>query len=199
MYDTSDTGNYGHNVHFWFGGEGGHDNQAGYDFDKNVFFLQNDSNAFKRTEVPYELSFGEWHQLMFKVSAPGQGNDHKNDNWVKIYIDGEEVLSYSNYYDTAYYLPTPEEGDKKDYCIIRDFGVAADIDNFGIATLDYDTKEIADISGDGKISTKDVKLLKLYFVDKVELSWLEEQRADIDGNGSVNTGDLIALKALMIS
>ncbi len=193
LFDTDATEGYGHGVWFWFGGDSGIANEAGYDFEKNEFFVRpSGSAAYEEIRAAAKISKDTWHQLMFKVYAPGEESE---ENWMKIYLDGEEVLVFDEWYDTTYYLPTTQN-----FCIIRDFGVAADIDNFAVGSIDLELtakRNVGDLTGDTKITTKDLKVLKLALAGKYTLNAAEETAADINGDGKINLDDLAAMKRLL--
>ena len=192
LFDDDGSNSYGHGVWFWVGGDSGIGNEIGYDFDNNVFFARPwNSSAYTPVTVAYELSQNEWHHLEFVVNALGEDAD---ENYAKIFVDGEEVLSFDDWFDTAYYLPTPQS-----FCIIRDFGVTADIDNFLIGSYDLNyTAELADINGDGKINTKDLKLMKLAIASVIEFNEIQSICADLNRDGKVNTQDLAKLKRVLL-
>jgi len=191
-FDDNDTGSYGHTVFFWFGGQGGINNEAGYDADNHQFFIRawNTTTAYDEVTEPYLLTEGEWYNIMFKVYAPENGTDY-----VKIFVNGEEVIHLTGA-DVADYVSSPSG---IDFSILRDFGVTADIDNFVIGTADlaFEAEAVTpgDINGDGKITTKDLKLLKLIIAGGYVPTDAEYAAADFDGNGSVTAADLAAMKA----
>ncbi len=192
-FDTNDTEGYGHGAWFWFGGDSGTANEAGYDFDRGVFFVRPwNSNAYGEITSSVKISKNTWHHVEFKVNALGPDYD---DNWMKIVLDGEEVLVFDDWYDTSAYLPTSQN-----FCILRDFGVEADIDNFAIGSYDLTLEakgNLGDLTGDTRVTTKDLKLMKLALAGKVTLSAAAEKAADINGDGLFTIADLAAMKALL--
>ena len=193
LFDSNDTNSYGHGVWFWFGGDSGIGNEAGYDFDAGEFFVRPwNSTAYGEIRAAAKISKDTWHHLEFRVYAPGEQSD---DNWMKFILDGEEVLVFDDWYSTAYYLPT-----QQGFCIIRDFGVAADIDNFAIGTYDLALeakRNVGDLTGDTLITTKDLKVMKLALAGKIVLTAAEEAAADINGDGLFTIADLGAMKRLL--
>ena len=192
-WDDDGTDSYGHGVWFWYGGDSGIGNEIGYDFDNQCFFARPwNSNAYTPITTPYEFTDG-WHNIAFKVNALGEDAD---ENYAKIYVDGIEVLSFDEWFDTAYYLPTPQE-----FCVIRDFGVEAEIDNFAIGTLDLPLPEPpvepgdGDIDGNGALNIKDLRLMKNIISGAYDDYTPEEKAAaDMNGDGKVNLLDLKVMK-----
>jgi hypothetical protein len=198
-FDTNDTEGYGHTAYFWFGGSSGIANEAGYDFDRGVFFVRPfNSTAYAEKTASVNISRDEWHHLEFKVNAIKDADEV----WMKLILDGKEVFVWGldeegdEWYDTNSNLPTEQS-----FCILRDFGVEADIDNFAVGSLDLDLgathHDFADLTGDGRITTKDLKLMKLALADKITLNWAQIQAADINGDGLFTIQDLAAMKQLL--
>ncbi len=192
-FDTNDTEGYGHGVWFWFGGDSGIGNEAGYDFDRGVFFVRPwNSTAYSEYTAAVKISKDTWHHLEFKVYAPGEESE---ENWMKFILDGEEVLVFDEWFETTYYLPTQQS-----FCIIRDFGVEADIDNFAIGSIDLQLEakiNVGDLTGDTRITTKDLKLMKLALAGKIILTPAQEAAADVNGDGLFTIADLAAMKLLL--
>lgn len=201
-YDTKTTANpaadggYGHSFYFWFGGSTGYANRASLDFDTNTAYIMSDNGAFATVSAPIDLDDGEWHNIVFRCRATNDEDfDNEDYGYATIEIDGEVVVSIEGE-DAYWYL-----GENMGYIIIRDFGVACQIDNLTFGshnmTIAFESKTVAgDINGDGKAAVSDLLLLRKIIANGNQYG-LDLAACDLNGDGVLNAADVAALKKIL--
>lgn len=205
IHDTNDTVGYGHKVYFWFGGQTGIGNEAGYDFEKGCFYIKPASGStYDAIENYIDFPMNEWHRIKFEFNAPGEDAfyDNEENSYCAIYVDGEEVVKFSTsvdpWDDTALYeLPTEQK-----LVIVRTFGVNAQVDNYVLGSADFawvEEEEIlrGDANGDGRINLADSRILRMALLDVITYDDIYFDGADVDGNGRLNTRDALLLKMII--
>jgi len=201
-FDTGDTASYGHKVYFWFGGDSGMANEAGYDFDEGCFFIRPAGGAL--TYVPYEekvdLVPGEWYTLKFTFVAPGEDAyfEEGEISYCSFELNGEEVIRFADEYDAACELETSAK-----YIILRTFGVEAYVDNYAVGSADFawvEEEEVlyGDVNGDGKISVRDLLFIKKYIAGVISADDIAADLADINADGEIDAKDALALKKILV-
>lgn len=196
-FDNNDTSSRGHTTYFWFGGQDGMSMRAGYDFDKGVFYIRAENGTNYVEEVPYELEAGKWYNLTFRVYAPGEDAYWDNDelSWCSIEINGETVIIFDTE-DAVYDLPFPGSDD---FTIIWTFGVMADIDNFAVGSHDFKWISDGDISGDGKVTVRDLLLLKQIIAGTINPTVdYDSAKLDVNNDGKVTAADVTALRSKLM-
>ncbi len=208
IHDTNDVieNKYGHKVYFWFGGEGGLKNEAGYDFDKGCFYIKPASGgSYDAIEYYVDFPMNEWHTIKFEFNAPGEEAFYVDgiNTYCAIYVDGEEMVKFSTdieeWDDTALYeLPTSAK-----FVIIRTFGVNAEVDNYVLGSADFawveeETILYGDLNDDGKVNMRDNLLMRQLIIGLVDGNDVNINAADINGDGKINTLDSKAFKAILL-
>ncbi len=205
LMETSDSENYGHNMHFWFGGSSIINNWAGYDFENQEFFIKaSEGEPYIPVTAPYEIEAGKWYNLTFKYYS----NTDTFEAWCAIYINGEQVIIFDDI-DAAYELPY-DASRATAPVLFRIFGADITFDNYVIGDADFEwinfrtpeNEEIivtpGDLNGDGTPDAKDSILLKKLLVGAIELADVNGLNADVNGDGVINAKDSRALKVILL-
>ncbi len=201
-YETGDTdklisdGGYGHSLYFWFGGSSGYANRAGIDFDTNTAFILSDNKAFGTVSAPVDLDDGEWHDIVFRCRTTTDDDfDVEDYGYATIEVDGEVIVTIDG--EDAYW----NLGENMGLIIMRNFGVAGQIDNLTLGspdmTVKFESKAVAgDINGDGKAAVSDLLLLRKIIANGNQYG-LDLAACDLNGDSVLNAADVAALKKIL--
>ncbi len=205
LMETTDSENYGHNMHFWFGGSSIINNWAGYDFENQEFFIKaNSGEPYAPIYAPYEIEAGKWYNLTFKYYS----NTDTFEAWCAIYINGEQVIIFDDI-DAAYELPY-DASRATAPVLFRIFGADISFDNYVIGDADFEwinfrtpeNEEIivtpGDLSGDGLVNAQDSMLIKKILIGAISLEDVNALNADANGDGVVNAKDSRAIKEIIL-
>lgn len=197
-HDTNDTPNYGHNIHFWFGGTDGIHNMAGYDFDTGAFYFKpSNGSSYDALTAAYTLEEDTWYNITFRYYSDDYGW-----SWAALEVNGEEILRFDDD-NSMFELPYVVDSFP---VLMRTFGVEYDVTNFVIGDADFawtnfrtpvteDPVTPGDVDENGKINTRDLLLLKRYIADEESVTGtFNVANADYTQDGRINTRDLASLK-----
>ncbi len=202
-FDTNDTTSYGHRFNFWFGGSNGISLEAGYDADAKALFLRNEKSygatGIDNFSIPFEMVVGESYNFQIRYDTARVDEYYAgvyflvNGAVVASWVDNGDAFDASASYDLPY--SNSELGE----VIIRNFGIAMDIDNLVIGDKDFawNRTYAGDLDGDYTITTNDALLMRKTLA-KIDVDALTS-RMDANGDGAINALDQLTIRKALLA
>ena len=184
---------YGHEVYFWTGGPSNMFFQAGYNFDKNQFFIRpSDGGSFEEITADVTLEMNKSYNF-------GITYEYDSEEWtggIALWLDGEEVCSYTDADDEEIIFNLEYTESNVGFNVWRDFSVHSYITSLAIGSADFRiAKVLGDVDNDGELTASDAVVYRRYLSAQADATDLSKvAHADMNGDKKVNAKDLLALR-----
>ena len=215
MWAADDTvaagGGYNNLFELCLGGESQFIGRVGYDaLEQKFYSMPWSGTAFATVEAPFEMIEGETYNVSISLEWNYLTEEELDEGEIEpflallVKVNGEVVLEYSTDTDPdeAYFSYTAPEVKDMTFFMVRDFGLAFDMDNLVIGTADFAwTTRVydGDLDADNALTANDALLMRKFLAKVIDDSALAVTRMDANGDGAINAKDQLTIRKALVA